>query len=127
MAWNFRDNLPIYSQLVDHLKRSVVSGEYTPGGKLPSVRELAADAGINPNTVQRAFGELEREGLIYTQRTSGKFVTEDTNKIESAKQELASSEIRHFLFSMQSLGFARDMVLTMLENTQEGEEAHANS
>ena len=100
MAWNFQDNLPIYSQLVDQLKRAVVSGEYAPGGKLPSVRELAADAGINPNTVQRAFGELERDGLVFTQRTSGKFVTEDTEKIETIKQELARSEIRHFLISM---------------------------
>ena len=127
MAWNFQDNLPIYSQLVDQLKRAVVSGEYAPGGKLPSVRELAADAGINPNTVQRAFGELERDGLVFTQRTSGKFVTEDTEKIETIKQELARSEIRHFLISMFSLGYGRAQTLQMLEMTREGEETNAHS
>jgi GntR family transcriptional regulator len=127
MAWNFQDNLPIYSQLVDQLKRAVVSGEYAPGGKLPSVRELAADAGINPNTVQRAFGELERDGLVFTQRTSGKFVTEDTEKIETIKQELARSEIRHFLISMFSLGYGRAQTMQMLEMTREGEETNAHS
>jgi len=127
MAWDFQDNLPIYSQLVDHLKHAVVSGEYPPGGKLPSVRELAADAGINPNTVQRAFSELEREALIYTQRTSGKFVTEDTTKIETVKQELAESEIHHFLTSMLGLGYDRGQVLAMLEDQQGGKTQYAHS
>ena len=68
MSWEFQDHLPIYAQLMDTLKRRIVTGRYLPGEKLPSVRELAAEAGINPNTVQRAFSELEREGLIYTQR-----------------------------------------------------------
>jgi GntR family transcriptional regulator len=91
------------------------------------VRELAADAGINPNTVQRAFGELERDGLVFTQRTSGKFVTEDTEKIETIKQELARSEIRHFLISMFSLGYGRAQTMQMLEMTREGEETNAHS
>ena len=72
MSWEFQDHLPIYAQLMDTLKRRIVTGRYLPGEKLPSVRELAAEAGINPNTVQRAFSELEREGLIYTQRATGK-------------------------------------------------------
>ena len=77
MPWSFQADTPIYTQLVARLQEQIVSGAYPPGRKLPSVRDLAADAGVNPNTVQRAFAELERLGLIYTQRTSGKFVTED--------------------------------------------------
>ena len=77
MSWKFQADQPIYTQLVARLQQQLVSGVYPPGSKLPSVRELAADAGVNPNTVQRAFAELERAGLIYTQRTAGKFVTED--------------------------------------------------
>ena len=75
MPWSFQADTPIYTQLVARLQEQIVSGAYPPGSKLPSVRDLAADAGVNPNTVQRAFAELERLGLIYTQRTSGKFVT----------------------------------------------------
>ena len=77
MPWSFQADTPIYTQLVARLQEQIVSGAYPPGSKLPSVRDLAADAGVNPNTVQRAFAELERLGLIYTQRTAGKFVTED--------------------------------------------------
>lgn len=80
MSWEFQDHLPIYAQLMDTLKRRIITGRYLPGEKLPSVRELAAEAGINPNTVQRAFSELEREGLIYTQRATGKYVTENARR-----------------------------------------------
>lgn len=121
MAWDFRNDLPIYSQLVDRLKRAVAAGKYPPGGKLPSVRELAADAGINPNTVQRAFGELERDGLIFTQRASGKYVTESAERIEEAKKQLAESEVHHFIISMRALGYERGQALQMLEESREGE------
>ena len=84
MPWSFQADTPIYTQLVARLQEQIVSGAYPPGSKLPSVRDLAADAGVNPNTVQRAFAELERLGLIYTQRTSGKFVTEDAAAIDAA-------------------------------------------
>ena len=77
MSWQFQADQPIYTQLVARLQQQIVSGGYPPGCKLPSVRDLASDAGVNPNTVQRAFADLERAGLIYTQRTAGKFVTED--------------------------------------------------
>ena len=86
MSWEFQDHLPIYAQLMDTLKRRIITGRYLPGEKLPSVRELAAEAGINPNTVQRAFSELEREGLIYTQRATGKYVTENADEIKSARR-----------------------------------------
>ena len=89
MPWEFQDHLPIYAQLMDTLKRRIITGRYLPGEKLPSVRELAAEAGINPNTVQRAFSELEREGLIYTQRATGKYVTKDAGRRVSVEHAVS--------------------------------------
>lgn len=129
MSWEFQDHLPIYAQLMDTLKRRIVTGRYLPGEKLPSVRELAAEAGINPNTVQRAFSELEREGLIYTQRATGKYVTENAEEIRSARQALAKTQVADFLRAMQSLGFSVGDVIVLLQSFNESEEEnkHADS
>ena len=129
MSWEFQDHLPIYAQLMDTLKRRIVTGRYLPGEKLPSVRELAAEAGINPNTVQRAFSELEREGLIYTQRATGKYVTENEADIKSAGQALARTQVADFLRAMQSLGFSVGDVIVLLQSFNESEEesSHADS
>ena len=129
MSWEFQDHLPIYAQLMDTLKRRIVTGRYLPGEKLPSVRELAAEAGINPNTVQRAFSELEREGLIYTQRATGKYVTENEADIKSARQSLAKTQVADFLRAMQSLGFSVGDVIVLLQSFNESEEEsnHADS
>ena len=105
MSWKFQPDQPIYTQLVARLQQQIVSGVYPPGSKLPSVRELAADAGANPNTVPRAFAELERAGLIYTQRTSGRFVTEDPAAIDTARKALAEEKIDVYLGGMRSLGY----------------------
>lgn len=129
MPWEFQDHLPIYAQLMDTLKRRIITGRYLPGEKLPSVRELAAEAGINPNTVQRAFSELEREGLIYTQRATGKYVTENADEIKSARQALAKTQIAEFLSNMQSLGYSVGDVIVLLQSFNESEEesSHADS
>lgn len=129
MPWEFQDHLPIYAQLMDTLKRRIITGRYLPGEKLPSVRELAAEAGINPNTVQRAFSELEREGLIYTQRATGKYVTENANEIKSARQALAKTQVAEFLSNMQSLGYSVGDVIVLLQSFNESEEEnkHADS
>ena len=129
MSWEFQDHLPIYAQLMDTLKRRIITGRYLPGEKLPSVRELAAEAGINPNTVQRAFSELEREGLIYTQRATGKYVTENADKIKSARQALAKTQVAEFLSNMQSLGYSVGDVIVLLQSFNESEEesSHADS
>ena len=129
MSWEFQDHLPIYAQLMDTLKRRIITGRYLPGEKLPSVRELAAEAGINPNTVQRAFSELEREGLIYTQRATGKYVTENADEISSARQALAKTQIAEFLSNMQSLGYSVGDVIVLLQSFNESEEesSHADS
>ena len=129
MSWEFQDHLPIYAQLMDTLKRRIVTGRYLPGENLPSVRELAAEAGINPNTVQRAFSELEREGLIYTQRATGKYVTENEADIKSAREDLARTQVADFLRAMQSLGFSVGDVIVLLQSFNESEEEnkHADS
>ena len=99
---------------MDVLKFRIVSGQYPAGVKLPSVRELAAEAGVNPNTMQKAFTELERTGLIVTRRTSGRTVTEDTALIEQVRSELAELQISQFLTRMQHLGYQKDDSIRLL-------------
>ena len=121
MEWTFSADLPIYSQLVAQIKLAIVSGVYLPGERLAPVRELAMEAGVNPNTMQRALQELEREGMVYTQRTSGRFVTEDTTVIESAKKLLAEREIKSFLAQMGRLGYPQEEIVSLLEASIEEE------
>lgn len=119
MGWNFQADRPIYAQLMEEIKRRIISGVYKPGEKMPSVRELAAEASVNPNTMQRAFAQLEQEGLLYTQRTSGRFVTEDEARIMDMKNELAKELIRDFWKNMEQLGFGRQQTLTLLTTMKE--------
>ena len=121
MEWTFSADLPIYSQLVAQIKLAIVSGVYLPGERLAPVRELAMEAGVNPNTMQRALQELEREGMVYTQRTSGRFVTEDIKVIESAKKLLAEREIKSFLAQMSRLGYPKEEIVSLLEASIEEE------
>ena len=104
MAWELDADRPIYAQLVERIQKEIVSGKYQPGEKLPSVRDLAAVAAVNPNTMQKAFAELERSGLIVTQRTSGRTVTEDTELIGNTREQLAAGHVRNFINNMQELG-----------------------
>lgn len=126
MEWRIRADLPIYAQLIFQIKLAIVSGEYLPGERLASVRELAMDAGVNPNTMQRALQELEREGMVYTQRTSGRFVTEDTKVIESAKKHLAEDQIKDFLEQMSRLGYPKEEILSLLKASIEEEKNNAD-
>ena len=125
MPWSFQADTPIYTQLVARLQEQIVSGAYPPGSKLPSVRDLAADAGVNPNTVQRAFAELERLGLIYTQRTSGKFVTEDAAAIDAARRALAEGQTRQYLAAMSARGFDRAARITFRNQREATKAANA--
>ncbi len=122
MEWNFRNDQPIYSQLTQRLTEAIVSGIYAPGEKLPSVRELALEAGVNPNTVQRALTELEREGLVFSQRTAGRFVTENENMIVNAKLRIADERVSVFLRSMKTLGCGRQEIISLIEGAKEDEE-----
>lgn len=122
MDWNFRSDQPIYSQLTQRLTEAIVSGIYAPGEKLPSVRELAVEAGVNPNTVQRALSELERDGLVFSQRTTGRFVTENENMIVNAKLRIADERVGEFLRSMKTLGCNKREVISLIEGAKEEEE-----
>ena len=115
MDWKFRNDLPIYSQLVEQIKLAIVSGVFAPGMRLSSVRDMAAEAGVNPNTLQRALQELERQGLVYSQRTNGRFVTEDTNVIEESKRALAQGQLAAFLDAMKKLGYERAEIIALLQ------------
>ena len=106
MQWQLEGDRPIYQQLVDQIMMQIVSGQRKAGDKVPAVRELAAEAGVNPNTVQRAFQELEKEGLVYSARTSGRFVTEDEKLIDQKRHEIAQSLMKNFVTEMAAIGFS---------------------
>ena len=122
MDWSFRSDQPIYSQLVQQIRLAIISGTYSPGQRLMSVRDMAAEAGVNPNTMQRALQDLEREGMVCSQRTTGRFVTEDPNIIEQAKKQYAEEQIRAFLETMRKLGYPREAILALLKE-EEGKHA----
>lgn len=115
MDWNFSDDRPIYAQIVEQVKLFVLSGSWKPGQRLASVRDLAAEAGVNPNTMQKALTELERQGLLYSQRTSGRFITEDENMIQQVKTDLAVRQIEAFLSGMAQIGYDKAQVLQLIE------------
>ena len=128
MKWQFSNDTPIYAQLIEQIKVGIVSGAFPPGERLPSVRDLATEAGVNPNTMQRALAELERDGLVYSQRTTGRFVTEDKTMIETAKRSLAERHVKTFLAAMLRLGFQREEIMTLLrQETGEEGESHGGS
>ena len=115
MAWELDADRPIYAQLVERIRMQIVSGYYQPGGKLPSVRELAATAAVNPNTMQKAFVELERTGLIITQRTNGRNVTEDEELIAGVKQGMAREHMEVFFSKMKELGFTKEEIRALVD------------
>ena len=121
MNWNITAGRPVYVQLVEQLELALVAGEFPPGSRIPPVRELAADAGVNPNTMQRALTELERDGLVYSQRTSGRYVTEDQTAIMEARHALAADRVRSFLTDMERLGFEKEDLLSLLRQESEKE------
>ena len=121
MAWNLDSDRPIYTQILERMEMQIVSGIYKPGSKVPSVRELAAEAGVNPNTMQRALAELERKGLVTTQRTSGRVVTEDMEMIRETRNTLAKEQIQDFIQRMKELGFEKEEILALIKGEAGGE------
>lgn len=115
MAWTLDDNKPIYAQLVEIIQMQIISGQYKAGDRLPSVRELASEASVNPNTMQKAFAELERSGLIVTQRTSGRTVTEDAELITKIRAHLAEEYITEFFRTMKKLGYTETDIKGLIE------------
>ncbi|HEL1640262.1 GntR family transcriptional regulator [Streptococcus suis] len=120
MAWKFDNNVPIYIQITNTIKLQIVTNQLQPGDKLPTVRDLAETAGVNPNTVQRALSDLEDEGFVYSVRTTGRFVTDNTELITQTRIELAQQELDNFVTNMLNLGFNPDELNEQLENYLKG-------
>ncbi len=121
MAWNLNSDRPIFLQIVERIEMDIISGKYRPGDKLPSVRDLAAEAAVNPNTMQKAFQELEHTGLVYSQRTTGRFITEDTHMIDELKSSIAKEKITELIDLMQQLGFQNEEILSLIQQIMKGE------
>ena len=119
MAWKFKPAIPIYYQIVEEITARIFDGRYPPGGKIPSVREIAEEASVNPNTVQRAFAELESSRLIVTQRTSGRVVTSDEKVIEQARGAVAEKSVAEFIDGMRSKGLSIDDLIAILNTMKE--------
>lgn len=119
MPWDLKSDRPIYIQLIEEIELKIFSGEYTPGSKLPSVRDIAQEASVNPNTMQRALSKLEEDGLVITHRTSGRTITEDVEMIKQAKNRLALQQITEFLDKMQLMGFEKKETLALLNKMLE--------
>ena len=115
MDYIFDNNRPIYIQLVENIRLQIVSGRLQPGERLPSERELALTAKVNPNTMQKALAELENEGLVYTERTNGKFVTENINLIENIKKDLAIEKVNNYLNDMKHIGITYEEAIIYLQ------------
>ncbi len=122
MPWDFTSDRPIFLQIIEKIQLEIVSGRYRPGDKLPSVRELAQEASVNPNTMQKALSELERTGLVYSHRTSGRFITEDAAMVSGLRAELAEKVVAQFLLDLQKLGFQKESALTLITNFIKGDE-----
>jgi DNA-binding transcriptional regulator YhcF (GntR family) len=115
MRWEFHNDSPIYAQIMDRIERMIVSGTLEPGAKLPAVRSLAMEAGVNPTTMQNALTELERGGLIFSQRTNGHFVTEDAETISKARAALAAKQTAAYLRRMTELGYTPEQAAKLLQ------------
>ena len=124
MPWNLDSSRPIYLQIIERVQMDIITGRYQPGDKLPSVRDLAQEVAVNPNTMQKALSELERSVLIYSQRTSGRFITEDKELIHQMKKELAAAEVSAFVAHMKQLGITPEEIRQLLAETIEEEENH---
>lgn len=121
MPWEFDKSTPVYFQIAETVRRRIVCGEYGRGSQLPSVRDLAVEAAVNPNTVQRAFMSLEDDGLIETRGTMGRFVTDSVEAVESAREYLARDAVAAFRRNMKALGYTDEDTLDQLKKSYEGD------
>ena len=116
MKWDFKSSLPIYQQIVEVLELHIVSGGYPPGSRMPTVRDLALEAGVNPNTMQRALQQLERNGLVFSERTSGRFVTKDEEILRKLRLTLAHEYISQMYTSLQQLGMSQEEIVAAVRD-----------
>ncbi len=122
MHWVFTPDAPIYIQVVRQLEQMIASGMLAPGDRLLSVREFASQANVNPNTMQKALTELENRGIVYSKRTSGRFITDDPERISKLREELAEKEITAFLGAMKRLGYSESEAARLISEKNSGRE-----
>ena len=115
MAWKFTTDRAVYLQIAERVEKAVLSGVYPPGEQIPSVRQVALEAAVNPNTVQHAFTELENQGIIYSRGTLGRFVTQNAETIEACRLEMAQQQVQQFLKDLAQLGISKDQAITMIK------------
>lgn len=123
MAWDFKQDRPIYTQLLEQIEMRIISGIYPPGSQLLSVRELAAEASVNPNTMQKALAELERMELVYTKRTAGRFITGDMEKIAMCREHMVMTQAAEFCEKMRQFGLTKEQVFEILKKQFAEEDA----
>ncbi len=119
MGFVFDPTRPIYLQIMEEIKKRAVRGEIPPGGQIPSVRDLAKEMGVNPNTVARAYLELEREGFVFTRRGQGTYITQDPQRIEQERERLAEAARQRFLKEIESLGLTQTQKEELLRKIEE--------
>lgn len=117
MPWTLNNDRPLYLQLMERIQMDIISEKYQAGDKLPSVRDLALEASVNPNTMQKALSELERNGLVFSKRTSGRFITEDKELLKQLKHDRVIELIKEFIEKMKVLGFPEEEIITLLNKT----------
>lgn len=117
MAWKFDNNLPIFKQIVDIITFKIIKGDYKSGEKLDSVRDLAVEAGVNPNTMQKALSEIELTGLVETKRGDGRYITQNTEIISDFKQKYIESNLALFLKKMKEVGITTEEIITIMKKT----------
>lgn len=121
MDFQLDNNLPIWPQLLQRLTERILTHHYPPGSKLPSVRELALEAGVNPNTMQRALAQLEANGLVTTNRTAGRVVTEDEAILAATRRRLAQERIAQFFSGMAKIGYGEEEAAALIAERKETE------
>lgn len=121
MAWQFHGRAPVYLQIVGRIRSDILKGIYAADEQVPPVRQLAAEASVNPNTVQRALAELEREGLLYTKGTVGRFVTSDADVLERARETMHREAMTNLVGELLSLGITKEELISFIQEAKEGE------
>lgn len=119
MAWSFYSDRPVYLQLAERIRKKIISGEYVLGMQIPSVRQLATEAAVNPNTVQRALVELESEGILEVRGTLGRFVTDNESVIETCKENEARALVSAFLKNAEQMSITKDQLIAMIKEERD--------
>ena len=123
MAWSFDADRPIFQQIADILTARILAGQYAPGEKLPAVRELALEAGVNPNTMQRALADVEAQGLVFTRRGDGRYVSKEEQAVQKARQQSAARYMDEMIAALTALGIAPGDIPGLVEaHLKQGEE-----